>query len=214
MLLRETALRFALRQAVAGVHEVGGNNHGPQVKLYLAEVGLPEGYSWCDAFVSWCFHQAAGGKKLPFESAGVAITYNYARAHNWVVDRPLRGDLVVYDWQGNGTFDDHIGFVLRVIQLGPILILKTVEGNTSSGIAGSQSDGDGVFIRTRTIRKSSVRFIRVPGDAAVTIPDPTVKVPAPQPKPAPAPAPKPAPQVKVTIDGKPFKAVSIDIKTK
>lgn len=38
-----------------GVKEATGNNDGAAVEIYLAYTGLPEGYDWCAAFVSWCF---------------------------------------------------------------------------------------------------------------------------------------------------------------
>lgn len=160
--LRERAFGFAVKAADKGVHEVGGNNHGPAVKKYLAEVGLPEGYAWCDAFVSWCYHQAAG-KRLAWESAGVWFTYSYAKAHGWLVDRPRRFDLVMFDFDGDGNFNDHIGFVAWVKKFGPVSIVHTIEGNTSSGEAGSQSDGGGVYRRTRIIRSGSAAYARVPG---------------------------------------------------
>jgi hypothetical protein len=173
-LLRQVAFEIAQGEANRHVHEIGGNNHGPDVKKYLAEVGLPEGYSWCDAFVSWCFRKAAG-KRVAWESAGVIVTYSYAKAHGWIVGRPFKYDLVLYDFDGDGQFDDHIGFVKRVLRLGPILVISTIEGNTESGQAGSQSDGGGVFPRTRTVRRSSAAFVRVPGRTAVKSPSVTAR---------------------------------------
>jgi len=171
MLLREKLVRAELAAAQLHIHEVGGNNQGPWVKKFLAEVGLPEGYAWCDAFQSYEEH-AAFGRRLPIESASVWSTYQTALKLGWVVDRPLRGDLVLFDFDGDGRANDHIGIVVKVIHLPGTkgrfagqYILKTVEGNTSSGVAGSQSDGDGVFIRTRIVPASSVRFVRIPGKA-------------------------------------------------
>jgi len=40
------------------VREATGNNDGKQIKKYLKTTGLPEGYPWCAAYVSWCFEQA------------------------------------------------------------------------------------------------------------------------------------------------------------
>lgn len=158
--LRERALRFALTQV--GVHETGFNNHGPKIREYLKEVGLPEGYPWCDAFVSYCLHKV-GGVHNPVESASVGSSWLAAKRLGWLVSRPLRADLVLYDFNNDGYHDDHIGFVEQVVRLGPILVLRTVEGNTSSGTGGSQTDGGGVYRRLRTVKASSVAFIRVPG---------------------------------------------------
>lgn len=169
MLLRERLVRAEVAAASEHIREVGGNNHGPEVKKFLAEVGLPEGYAWCDAFQSYEEH-AVAGRRLPIESASVAVTYDAAKKLGWTVDRPRRGDLVLYDFDGDGQADDHIGIVTRVLHLpttkGKLFgsyVLRTVEGNTSSGRAGSQTDGAGVYIRTRIVRPSSVRFVRIPG---------------------------------------------------
>lgn len=142
------------------IREVGANNHGPWVKKFLAEVGLPEGYAWCDAFQSYEMHDAAG-HKLPIESASVGATYAEARKLGWTVTRPLRGDLVCYDFNGNGAFDDHIGLVLKVLAISPgFVTLHTIEGNTGDQNA---ADGDGVYERVRVMRRSRVGFIRIPG---------------------------------------------------
>jgi hypothetical protein len=165
VLIREKLVRNELAATKLGIREVGGNNHGPWVKKFLAEVGLPEGYAWCDAFQSFEMRGAAG-HQLPIESASVLQTYATGKKLGWAVTKPARGDLVCYDFDGDGQFNDHIGLVVRVVSIGPMLTLETVEGNTSSGVAGSQGDGDGVFLRRRVVSAKSVGFIRIPGEVA------------------------------------------------
>lgn len=173
MLLREKLVRAELAAAKLGIREVGGNNHGPWVKKFLAEVGLPEGYAWCDAFQSYEMH-AAAGRWLPVESASVWQTYTKARQLGWLATRPFRGDLVLYDFNGDGRTDDHIGIVVRVLHIDPVsLILRTVEGNTGDG---SAADGDGVYVRVRAVRRSSVSFVRIPGEAPKPARKPVRKV--------------------------------------
>jgi hypothetical protein len=169
MLLREKLVRAELAAARLGIKEVGANNHGPRVKKFLHEVGLPEGYAWCDAFQAYEEH-AVAGRRLPIESASVWQTWNEAWHLGWTVKRPRRGDLVLYDFNRDGRTDDHIGIVVRVLHLptsrGRLFgsyVLRTVEGNTSSGKTGSQGDGGGVYVRTRIVRASSVAFVRIPG---------------------------------------------------
>jgi hypothetical protein len=159
--LRLKALDVALAEASRHVREVGGNNHGPRVKQYLAEVGLPEGYPWCDAFVSWCFHKAAG-HKLDWESAGVGVTYVHARARGWLVTRPFRGDLVLYDFTGTGRRITSGSLSCPRSASSAAGCSKLCEGNTESGSAGSQADGGGVYVRRRLVRRSRVAFVRVP----------------------------------------------------
>lgn len=163
MLLREKLVLNEIAATKLGIREVGANNHGPWVKKFLAAVGLPEGYAWCDGFQSFEMEGAAG-HRLPIESASVGQTYATGKQLGWAVTKPARGDLVCYDFNGNGQFDDHIGLVVKVISIGPTLTLETVEGNTSSGLSGSQGDGDGVFLRRRIVAAKSVGFIRIPGE--------------------------------------------------
>lgn len=163
MQLREKLVRATEAAAARHIREVGGNNHGPEVKRFLAEVGLPEGYAWCDAFLSYEEH-AAAGYRLPIESASVAVTFAKARELGWLVQRPQRGDLVLYDFDGDGQTDDHIGIVCRVVVIGGGFELHTVEGNTGDG---SAADGDGVYLRVRSVKRGSVAYVRIPG----TVPD-------------------------------------------
>lgn len=153
--LRSLALAKAVREI--GVQEEGGNNKGVRVESYLRAVDRWPGVPWCAAFVSWCFEEAAGFN-LPFTSAGVEVIYNHGKKNDWIVSRPFKGDLVLF---GEG-FGDHIGFVEKVLGIGPVLVLQTVEGNTSSGEAGSQFNGDGVYRRRRIVKDKTVAFIRVP----------------------------------------------------
>jgi hypothetical protein len=177
VLLREKLVRNELAATKLGIREIGGNNHGPWVKKFLSEVGLPEGYAWCDAFQSFEMRGAAG-HQLPIESASVLQTYATGKKLGWAVTKPARGDLVCYDFDGDGQFNDHIGLVVRVVSIGPMLTLETVEGNTSSGVAGSQGDGDGVFLRRRVVAAKSVGFIRIPGEVADALAPAEVVAPA------------------------------------
>jgi hypothetical protein len=203
---REKLVQAEIALTKLGIHEVGGNNHGPWVKKFLAEVGLPEGYPWCDALQSYAEHSVYG-KKLPIESASVLNTYDAARTLGWTRTVPQRGDLVCYSWSGHAPFGDHIGLVLSATSVGPFWRLQTVEGNTSSGDAGSQGDGDGVFIRNRVVSKASVGFIEIPEPLP---PKPVAKKPVAVKKVKPAPeqvsengkgqatVPKPKPKPKKT----------------
>jgi hypothetical protein len=163
VLIREQLVKAELAAAKLNIHEIGGDNHGPWVKKFLAEVGLPEGYAWCDAFQSYEEHGVAG-HQLPIESASVAQTYETAKKIGWLVATPGRGDLGCVNWTHAGPpFADHILLVVNAVSLGAYWKLRTVEGNTSSGAAGSQSNGDGVYLRTRIISKTQIAFVRIPG---------------------------------------------------
>lgn len=122
--------------------EVGGNNHGPMVREFLKSVGLGEGYPWCAAFVTYCLRKA-GWLKFPRRPAAVSGWKEWATSVKALVARPTRGCLC-YRMNSDGT--GHIGFVVKDMPFGWV---ASIEGNTSSGNAGSQRDGDGVFRRIR-----------------------------------------------------------------
>ncbi len=134
------ALKAAIAELKAGAGEIGGNNRGPWVKKYLEGAGLDEGNSWCASFVSWCYREAAGGKKdkMPFVYCpGARALLRQFKEKGWAHEpqsgyEPKPGDLVVWwrvsfqGWQG------HIGLV-HSIKDG---MLYTIEGNRSPQVQG------------------------------------------------------------------------------
>lgn len=161
----EKLVSAELAAAAMGIHEVGGDNMGPWPTKFLAEVGLPPKYPWCDAFQSYEEHGVAG-VRLPIESASVEQTYEIAKSLGWLVDPPRRGDLGCVNWSGEGPpFGDHIVLVVQLLAVtANTITVLTVEGNTSSGIAGSQSNGDGVYVRERTFNANQVAWVRIPAN--------------------------------------------------
>lgn len=110
---------------------------------YYAENGV----AYCAMFVSWVFHQArvacAGlpGAYCPAmleeaRRAGAAVPKSDARP----------GDVVYFDWQLDEE-TDHVGIV--VANYGTFL--ETIEGNTSTGASGFQSNGGVVARRQRNL---------------------------------------------------------------
>lgn len=110
---------------------------------YFGQTGVP----YCAMFVAWCLNQA--GQSAPgMPTAAVQTAYNAARnagalRSNKKDAQP--GDLVVFNWGDGGKLEDHIGFVEK--NYGSYI--QTIEGNTTSGNAGSQGNGGGVYRRTR-----------------------------------------------------------------
>ncbi|QEC53855.1 putative peptidoglycan binding protein [Anseongella ginsenosidimutans] len=133
-----SALQFAIDELNSGAGEEGGNNRGPWVKKYLAPTGLGEGYSWCAAFVSWCYLQAAGGSKedMPFRySAGARNIYNQLREKGWTLDKdelPQPGDIVCWWRVSLPSGLGHIGLVHHYKDG----FLYTIEGNKAANVAG------------------------------------------------------------------------------
>ncbi|MFJ3858147.1 peptidoglycan-binding protein [Streptomyces sp. NPDC090085] len=103
---------------------------------------------WCDMAVS----------KWAEESGNAAAVgkFAYCPSHvNWFKARgqwigwnsaARRGDIVFFSWDG-GPVADHVGIVTE--DSAPGSAVRTIEGNTSSGAAGSQDNGDGVYRRSR-----------------------------------------------------------------
>lgn len=169
--------------------ESGQNNRGPLVDKFQQADDLPGGgYAWCASFVQFCFKEA--GHPLPSRSASVGKVLEDARKRGWVVSRPFAGDLVCFHFDTD-SWPDHIGFVEKVISLGPVLVIQTIEGNT--GPSGSVSDPgtgrDGVYRKRRVVRASKVAFIRVPYKLT-------------QPTPAPKPVVRRTPRFEIRADGK------------
>lgn len=144
-----------------------GVNRGPVVERFQRAVGIPPGSAWCAAFVGFVLGEAerqSGRRLVPAERSGVATAYlgqESVRARDVLrgVARPPVGSLVV--WRRGATWRGHVGFVLRddnATVRGPAWTLRcgrTIEGNTSSGVGGSQADGDGVWERVRCIQPGS-----------------------------------------------------------
>jgi hypothetical protein len=124
---------------------------------------------WCDIGASWVFAQA--GMACPgFPSYNVPNTIADAKAAGIVLDdktQAQRGDVVTYDWGGDGS-GDHIGFV----RYNQGSYLDTVEFNTSGTDWGSQGAGNGVHNRTRAWG-TVLAIIRPPYDTPAATDDTT-----------------------------------------
>lgn len=99
-------------------------------------------YPWCAVFVWWCCQQA--GVALPVKTASCSALRAAARAVNlWVTGGYQPGDIVIYDWGGDGV-PDHCGIVESVEGS----IVTAIEGNTATG---NDSDGGEVMRRRRSL---------------------------------------------------------------
>jgi hypothetical protein len=91
------------------------------------------------AFVQWCFDQA--GRRLPYHTASCSALLNWYRQNRpeCIVTAPRPGDIIIYNFGHTGIVESVAGSTITAI-----------EGNTSAGEAGSQSNGGGVFRRKRS----------------------------------------------------------------
>ena len=151
--IRVKALNIAKNQI--GTKE---NPPGTNRVLYSQAYGIIG--PWCAMFVTWCFIHA--GSKTAFRMgsrfAFVPNVVSAARSRNfglrtvtWSEVRP--GDLVCYDWEGNGVAD-HIGiFEQRTTSTS----FTAIEGNTA---LGNDSNGGEVMRRGRFLSQVQV-FVRM-----------------------------------------------------
>lgn len=103
------------------------------------------GVAFCAMGVSWVLAQLGmtpPGGHFAYVPYGIAN----ARAAGCLVPvtSAQPGDLVCFDWDEDGEAD-HVGFV----EVNHGSYLQTIEFNTSGSWAGSQSNGGGVYRRTR-----------------------------------------------------------------
>lgn len=122
-----------------------GTNAGPDVEKYLAYTGLPAGYAWCAAFVSWCLGQVGF---ITMRSASVNEWKRWAKRTNRLADIPKRGRLFFYVKDGRG----HIGFVVKAVWG----MIYTIEGNTNDD--GSR---EGYKVCRRIRKASAYEYIRL-----------------------------------------------------
>ena len=100
-------------------------------------------YPWCMAFVQWCFAQA--GRPLPRKTASCNDLLSWYKRYcpERVVTVPQPRDIIIYNFW-------HTGIVESVGVGKDAGYILAIEGNTSAGEAGNQSNGGGVFRRKRS----------------------------------------------------------------
>lgn len=138
------------------------SNSGPEVDAYLKSVDVPPGYSWCCAFVFWCFDAAARDleRENPMpktggcldhwnrcDEAGAMRVNAYDAVHNPLLVRP--GVIFIMD-HGSGL--GHTGIVERISGG----LLYTIEGNTD---ASRTREGGGVYGLVRKLSEINKGFI-------------------------------------------------------
>ncbi|MGV3508301.1 MAG: peptidoglycan-binding protein [Sphingobacteriaceae bacterium] len=120
-----------------------GSNHQKFGKWY----GM-NGVKWCAIFVSWVYDKA--GYRLTIESPKgyhyCQGAYNFWKARNEITKTPQPGDIVLYDWKGDGHCD-HTG-IFESWKDKSTGRFFAWEGNTEFG---NDSDGGKVMRRERSL---------------------------------------------------------------
>jgi hypothetical protein len=148
------------RSQIGTVQE--GNGSNPYGRAY----GMDR-VAWCAQFVWWCFREAGAGALIP-KTAYTPTLAAYYQQRGRADRSPRVGDLVLFDWPGDGVDRiSHVGLVEAVNRDGT---LTTIEGNTTSGTRGDQRMGGGVWRRARST--SSVVIYGHPAYAGAAAPAP------------------------------------------
>ena len=100
---------------------------------------------WCAMFVSYCLYNAGLRLDITTQKGFAYCPYGvkWFKNKGWWNTTPKVGDVVFYDWQGDGV-SDHVGIVEKVNPNGSIV---AIEGNTS---VGNNSNGGQVMRRERS----------------------------------------------------------------
>lgn len=104
-----------------------------------------DGVAWCGMFVSWCYDEAGqplGNIGFSKGFAGCQTAVAFYKKKGKITNEPVAGDIVFFDWNGDGRYD-HTGIFVRHINE---IYFETIEGNTS---LTNQSNGGQVMRRKR-----------------------------------------------------------------
>jgi peptidoglycan hydrolase-like protein with peptidoglycan-binding domain len=149
--LRQKALNQA--KNCIGIKENPFGSNRVQFSTWYGIIG-----PWCAMFTTWCYDKA--GSKAHIRGSRYAyvpyIVQDARRGVNGlaVTNNPQPGDLVCFDWTGDGVAD-HVGLFEKWTKAGSEF--QSIEGNT--GI-GNDSNGGQVMRRNRQ-RRNVQAFVRV-----------------------------------------------------
>lgn len=139
---------YAADLIAVAVKEIGTVEQPGNRQKYGKAYGI-DGVYWCMQFVWWCFQRVDrtlfmdGGK-----TASCGKLMRWAQAHGqWVTKGFKPGDVLIYDFPSTEVKTDHTGICESVSGQ----YVTAIEGNTSSGVKGSQANGDGVYRKKRAL---------------------------------------------------------------
>lgn len=147
------ALEWA--QQLVGTVEIPKDSNRGVIIDDIQKVFGYKGVSYCALFAQYCYKRACIALNYPFPFSGTASSqtlYQEALKMNWIetdFTKLKAGDIVIFRkfklWQG------HVGIVERVFP--ELSSFCSIEGNTSSGEIGNQTNGGGIYRRVRYMKK-------------------------------------------------------------
>lgn len=155
----ETLRKRALERARGQLGYVeGANNNNKYGQWYGANY-----QPYCAMGATWCYENEGDSPAFVKGSRYAYVPYIVADARNGryglkTTEDPIAGDLVCFDWQWDSEYD-HVGLFEKWTG---DYEFQTIEFNTSpQGSSGSQSNGGGVYRRTRYLGDQGTVFVRV-----------------------------------------------------
>ena len=145
----QKVLASAKAEVDAGYRE-GANNDTKFGKWY----GL-NNQPWCAMYVSWCFKEAglsdliAAQSKKGFASCDAGLKWFAGKGLLVPVGQAKAGDIAFFQFDDDAQAD-HVGIVKW--NNTTLKYLQVYEGNTSGDGKGSQSNGDGAFLKKRNYK--------------------------------------------------------------
>jgi hypothetical protein len=152
----QNMVALAQQELAKNVRETSGNNESDRIREYRSATAGAENTPgpWCAYFVSWLAKSAGAPIGAGGNGTGYVPTLEaWGKQENRFVEhgqatRPSPGDIVIFDWGGDGVAD-HTGIVERVDPDGRV---HTIEGNAS----------DTILRRTYPADTSSIKgYVRV-----------------------------------------------------
>lgn len=137
--------------AAVGYADSGYKESGNNDTIFGKWYGL-NNQPWCAMFVSKCFDEAgivklvAASTKKGFASCDAGLKWFVKNNQLVPVGQAQPGDVVFFQFDDDAQ-PDHVGIVIK--NNTKLKRLVCCEGNTAGDLKGSQSNGDGVFIKKR-----------------------------------------------------------------
>ena len=109
--------------------------------------------AWCAMFVSWCYDKAGLGAKVSaqsgkgFASCDAGLKWFASKNKLVPVGQAKVGDIAFFQFDKDAE-PDHVGIIK--FNNTALKYLQVIEGNTSADKSGSQSNGDGVYLKRRS----------------------------------------------------------------
>lgn len=137
----DAAINGAMKIAYSHKGQSHPGGHFVWSEVYPAFRGQP----WCGAFMVYCYRRVGVDLMRAAWWYYVPFIRNFARGIGAYENESSYGAAGLFDWNGDGLMD-HVGMSNPDYNSD---YFRFIEGNTSSGNAGSQSNGGGVYERYR-----------------------------------------------------------------